>query len=109
MNKIKPIIIKVLDIVGYEGDEEKFVVKFLENVQLQAVADLASTLSQETQDKIKHGANIGEYFSKEQFAQALKDATKKAFVEYLQGLKNLLSPSQKTDLTKLLSEISSTT
>jgi ABC-type transporter MlaC component len=115
-NYPREILLKILEIIGFEDDKEAFVDEFLKNIQLQAVADLIQTLPTERQTEIKDqlaknsnnpagiASILNQHFTQTQVGEALQLAAKKAMTGYLEAIKPTLSPAQKEGLVDLFRE-----
>lgn len=120
MNDARAILLKILDAIGYSEDKEKFAMEFFQNVSLQALLDLFSTLPQDKKDqleqKITNAGNgaaemqeeLKAYFSEEQIQQAIKNSAKNAVTEYIKTIEPTLSDSQRQNLTNYFGEITKT-
>lgn len=117
MNDPKIILLKILEIIGYSEDKEKFATEFLQNVSFQALLDLLNTLPQDKKDQLQQKitsmgndtAKIQEelkaYFTDSQLEQAIENSAKNAVTEYMKAIDSTLSEAQKQNLTNYFSEI----
>lgn len=117
MNDPKVTLHKILDIIGYSEDREKFSTEFLQNVSAQALLDLFNTLPQDKKDQlqqkitslgndtVKMQEELKVYFTEEQIQQAIENSAKNAMQEYIKTIQPTLSDSQKQNLTNYFSEI----
>ena len=117
MNDPKQIILKVLDIIGYTNDRDKFAAEFLQNVSLQALLDLFNTLPQDKKDQlqqkltdigsdaVKMQEELKNYFAQAQLEQAIENSAKNAVTEYIKTIDPTLSDSQKQNLSNYFNEV----
>jgi len=117
MNEPKAILLRILDIIGYSEDKEKFATEFFQNVSLQALLDLLNTLPQDKKDQLQQKiASLGSdaakvqgelkaYFTDSQLEQAIENSAQNAVTEYMKAIDPTLSDSQKQNLANYFSEI----
>lgn len=117
MNDPKQILIKILEIIGYSEDKDKFATEFLQNVSLQSLLDLFNTLPQDKKDQMQKDISLAgsdavklqkilkNYFSEEQINTALQNSSKNAITEYIKTIEPTLSDPQKQSLTNYFNEI----
>lgn len=117
MNDAKVILLKILEIIGYSEDKDKFATEFLQNVSLQALLDLFNTLPVDQKDQIHQqitsaGNNpqaiqeaLKTYFTDSQLQEAIKNSAKNAVTEYIKTIETTLSDSQTQNLTNYFGEI----
>src|SRR3989344_1658092 len=117
MNEPKAILLRILDIIGYSEDKEKFATEFFQNVSLQALLDLFNTLPQDKKDQLQQKiASLGSdaakvqgelkaYFTDSQLEQAIENSAQNAVTEYMKAIDPTLSDSQKQNLANYFSEI----
>ncbi len=117
MNDPKAILLKILDIIGYSDDKDKFATEFLQNVSLQALLDLFNTLPQDKKDQLQQKiANIGQdaakmqeelkaFFTEGQLEQAVENASKNAVTEYMKAINPTLSDTQRTSIMNFAKEL----
>lgn len=109
-------IVKVLEIIGYKGDKQKFVNQFIENSQKQAVIDLVDTLPADKQAQLKQQLStasenqipdniLQNYFTKDQYLEALTKATKVSFGSFLETIQSSLTESQTENLQAFLAPL----
>ena len=120
MNNPQAILIRILEIIGYTENKEKFAAEFLQNVSLQSLLNLFNTLPQDQKDKIQQqiisaGNNpsavqevLKTYFTDLQMKEAVESSAKNAMQEYIKAIDNTLSEEQRTSLANYFSQISST-
>ena len=120
MINARSILLRILDIIGYTEDKDKFATEFLQNVSLQALLDLFNTLPQDKKDQLQQKiAQVGQdaakmreelkvYFTEPQLEQAIENSAKNAVTEYIKTIEPTLSDPQKTALTTYFSEIAPT-
>lgn len=113
-------MLRILDIIGYSEDKEKFASSFLENTNLQAFINLLTSLSQEKRDEInqkfmglgndtaKMQKELKTYFAQSQLEQAIENSSRNAITEYMKAIDPTLSDSQKGNLANYFAEISKT-
>lgn len=118
MNDPKAILLRILDIIGYSEDKEKFATEFLQNVSAQAFLDLFNTLPQDKKDQLqqkitrvgndpaKMQEELKAYFTDTQLEQAIENSSKTAVTEYIKTIDPTLSDPQKRNLTNYFGEIS---
>lgn len=117
MNDPKQILIKILEIIGYSEDKDKFATEFLQNVSLQSLLDLFNTLAQDKKDQMQKDVSLAgndpqklqeilkNYFSQEQIDTALQNSSKNAITEYIKTIEPTLSDVQKQSLANYFNEI----
>ena len=117
MNDPKVILLRILDIIGYSKDKEKFATEFLQNVSLQALLDLLNTLPQDKKDQLQQQiASVGNnpqtvsellksHFTQSQIEQGIQNASKNAVTEYMKAIDPTLSETQRTNLVNLFEEL----
>lgn len=120
MNDAKAILLKILDVIGYSEDKDKFATEFLQNVSLQSLLDLFNTLPQDKKDQLQQkitsagndAAKMQEelkiYFTEDQLGQAIENSAKNAVTEYMKTIEPTLSDSQKQNLANYFGEITKT-
>jgi len=109
----KQIILQVLEIIGYEGDKSKYANDFLSLCLQKAFMSLVQELPQDKQDQLtqrmslttpdKMEALLLEYFPKEKFENAVKEASRSTFEEYLQTIIPTLNEEQSNKLEQYFS------
>ncbi len=109
----KQIILQVLGIIGYEGDKDKYANDFLSLCLQKALVDLMRELPQDKQDQLtqrmslitpdKMETLLLEYFPKEKFETAVKEASRSTFEEYLKTIIPTLNEDQHSKLETYLS------
>ena len=119
INSPQDLLLKILNIIGYSDDKQKFINQFMLNINMQALLDLISTLSTDKQEEIKtilaRSANhpdkitraISAYFSQTQMQQAFEATSKKTFKEYIESIDHTLSVHQKQELAKIFQKLPS--
>ena len=110
MNDPKAILLRILEIIGYSEDKEKFATEFLQNVSSQALLDLFNTLPDDRkgqlQEQIKSAESspqvleetLRSHFTQSQIQDALRNASKNAIVEYIKTIDPTLSETQRTNI-----------
>ena len=109
----KQIILDVLNAIGYEDDKQKYVNDFLSLCLQKALVSLARELPQEKQDQLTQRLSLVsadkmepillEYFPKEKFEEAVKDASSSTFQEYLETIIPILNDDQRNKIEAYLS------
>ena len=117
MNDPKVILLRILDIIGYSKDKEKFATEFLQNVSLQALLDLLNTLPQDKKDQLQQQiASVGNnpqtvsellksHFTQSQIEQGIQNASKNAVTEYMKAIDPTLSETQRTNIANFAREL----
>ena len=117
MTDPKTILLRILDIIGYSEDKDKFATEFLQNVSLQALLDLFNTLPQDKKDQIQQqiasaGNNsqavrdlLKSYFTESQIEDRLQNASKNAVTEYMKAIDSTLSETQRTNIMNFSKEL----
>lgn len=110
----KTLLIKILTVIGYEEDKDQFADRFLQNIRLQSLVDLLSTLPADRQEEVKAGLvsaadnpealakTVTAYFPETQLREALEEAAKESITAYLQRISPTLSPVQREALAREL-------
>lgn len=121
MSDPKQILIRILEIIGYSEDKDKFATEFLQNVSLQSLLDLFNTLPQDKKDQLQKDVSLvgndpqklqgilKNYFTEEQINTALQNSSKNAITEYIKTIEPTLSDPQKQSLANYFSEITKNT
>lgn len=109
----KQAILQVLDAIGYENDKEKFVDEFLVLCLQKALTNLMEKLPQDKQYQLIHKMSLtppekkqnilSEYFQKDKFDSAVKEASQSTFEDYLKTIIPTLKDDQKNKLEQILS------
>ena len=105
----KDILLKVLGMIGYQGNKEEFINQFLKNCTQQALLDLCSQLSkdkeqqltslqQENLDSNNIIEKIEDIVGIQEFKSSLQKTTEIAFTEYFNEINPTLSNTQKDQL-----------
>ncbi len=117
MDDSKTILLKILEIIGYSEDKDKFAAEFLQNVRLLALIDLFNTLPQDKKDQLQQKLTaVGDdavklqeelrvYFTAKQVYSAIENSSKNSVTEYMKTIEPTLSDSQKQNLTSYFSEL----
>lgn len=117
MNDPKAIVVRILDIIGYSEDKEKFAGEFLQTMSAQTLLDLFNSLPQDKKDQVKEQmTNTGNnpqaiqdilktYFSESQIQDGLQNASKNAVAEYIKTIDPTLSETQRDNLVNLSKEL----
>lgn len=115
-NNPRSIILKVLEIINFLGDKEKFADDFITNIRLQSLLDLSRSLPEEKRgefkakiqnnqgDSAKIDPLLKEYFPAELINKSLEDTASNAIVEWLKAISGTLSDQQKGRLDSLSKE-----
>jgi hypothetical protein len=114
----KQLIIQILNIIGYEKDKEKFAEEYwnicIENVIFKLISNFDDNKKIELQNKIsllKQNDNIEklllEYFSEDEYKEAVKTESQTMFVEYINTLLPTLNEEQVKKLQEFLASNSS--
>ena|SRR5579859_754832 len=109
-------ILEVLEIIGYTDDREAFTDGFITNCKKQALFDVLEALLPERQVKLKERikdvtdvdqakAILETYVSTEVYNQALEQASKNAFIEYIEAVLPGLSNDQTSNLQAYLKQL----
>lgn len=113
----KVILLKVLIIIGYQNDKEKFIGEFLSLCFKKAFIKCVEDLPQNLKITIKKRlANVGEdprklqeilteYVSEEKYDEILFSQSLDTFIEYLQAVIPTLKENQKKELGIYLKSI----
>lgn len=110
----KSIILKVLEIIGYNGDKNAVVDKFMVTCQQQANVDLIKALSDEKQEELKQKLSepgvtedvakiqdvIQSFFSPEEYTTAIEKTSAGIFNAYMDKLVKDLPENQQSQLQK---------
>lgn len=111
----RQLIIKILQAINYEGDRDKYADDFLSLCLQQAIIDLLPDLSPEDQKKFTEtifqisavdelASILLEYFPKEKYENAIKEASRKTFDDYLKTIIPNLNQDQINSLKQYLSQ-----
>lgn len=115
-NNYKIILLKLLDAIDYADDKEAFIAEFMHVISTQALVNLLQTLPEDKQqeaDKKIASADgqknfskaVSEYFTNEQVAKSVDDASQKAILEWLRSLHATLNDEQRKKLVALSNEL----
>lgn len=110
------VIIKLLELIDYSGDKEKFANSFIEICQQEAIADLYSSLPKDKQIKLQQEISEQEdltkvqqvfkkYFSGADYGEALKKSTQANFEDYIQSVFPQISDEQQNKVMVFLDSI----
>lgn len=103
----RELFLQVLEIIGYSDDREEFTNKFFQLCEQQAIVNLVKSLPQDKQtDPDPNNLLLKKYFTQEQVATNLQEATRETFNSYLQTVIPTLNNKQKTDLETYLKSLS---
>lgn len=103
----KDILLKILEIIGYEDDKEAFVNAFLVNIQLQALNALLAEVPPEKKSEIEKEITsdspdkyqvLQSHFTQEQIEKALNESADKAVQEYIESIDETLTEDQRQGL-----------
>ena len=121
MTDPKQILLRILEIIGYSEDKDKFATEFLQNVSFQALLDLFNTLPQDKKDQIQQqitNANndiskvqqaLSQFFTEDQISKSIENSSKNAVEEYIKTIEPTLSQEQKQNLANYFNEIAKNT
>lgn len=112
----RELFLQVLNIIGYSDDREKFGNKFFQFCEHQAIVNLVKSLPQDKQAALEaesakqtnpdhNNLLLKRYFTQEQIAANLQEATKETFNSYLQTITPTLNDKQKADLESYLKSL----
>ena len=115
---LKDILNDVLNIVGYEDDKSEFIDIYIDGTHKQAIVFLINSLEEEKQDEINEALEkvstlddktnvLKQYFSQQEYEEALKEASKKIFMEIVSEVQGILTDDQKKKLHSYLKTIAS--
>lgn len=111
------LLIKVLDIIEFADDKEKFANEYFRNINLQAVANLSQNLSEEQKNNFKQklseistepqkvGDVLQSFFSESQLQFETEKVSKEMLRDFLGQISPALSEEQKQNLTTFLGTI----
>lgn len=110
------VISKLLGLIGYSGDKEKFANKFIELCHQKAVVDLYSSLPQDKQINLQQEISKREdlaqvqrifkkYFSEAAYAAALKKSTQVNFEDYILSVFPKISSERQNKVMAFLDSI----
>ncbi len=107
----KENITRILEIIDFKDDKEKFVNDFLALCQKKAFENLILTLSKEKQEALtqdlekedNYQAQLQEYFTPDQKLQAIQAASKYMMEQYLEEIIPTLTEEQLKNLEDFLS------
>lgn len=113
----RELFLQVLEIIGYSDDREEFTNKFFQLCEQQTIVNLLKSLPQDKQDTLQaesakqtdpdpNNLLLKKYFTQEQVATNLQEATRETFNSYLQTVIPTLNNKQKTDLETYLKSLS---
>ena len=115
MNNPVDTIIKALEVIGYKGDKQKFANQFIVNSKNQALLDLLDALPAGKQAQLKQQLStasetqipeiLQNYFTKEQYLEAVTKATKASFGFFLETIQSSLTESQTENLQTFLGSL----
>lgn len=106
------ILLQILDAIGFEGDKDKFVDEFNQNVKSQSLINLISRLPEDKAKEIKQKLSqltatddnnvVKEFFTDEEFIAELKETSKESVKNYLDQIIPTLSNDQRDAIFSLL-------
>lgn len=111
----KEIILKVLEIINYQDDKEKFANEFLGLILQNSINNLAEKLPQDKLDQLRQRLSLSkpekletllnDYFSSEELNDSVKKVSENMFKEYLEEVSPTLDEAQKENLQKYLNSL----
>jgi cephalosporin-C deacetylase-like acetyl esterase len=115
----KELVLKIIAIIGYKGNQEEFADKLFLLCDQRAILALIEGLPTEKQAELKEKTSkeadlqkvreiIDSYFSKEEYTKAFIAAFEKTLQEYLATVAPTLSEPKLDEIEKLLDTASST-
>jgi hypothetical protein len=114
MNDPKTILLKILEIIGYQGNSDEFADQLMAAIDAQLVLDLFNRLPEDSQKQLQSslssdpqnlnplGESIKSHFSSSDIQTALQDISQKTITDYLQAVIPTLSPVQQNQLSQYL-------
>ena len=115
-NDPKKIISELLEIIGYTDDKESYVNSFIEICYQKALLDLIVKLSEEKQQQLNQRLSLTpvdekrklyeEYFPKEEIDEAIENAGKETFEEFIKSVEPTLNDDQRNKLGDYLNSLS---
>lgn len=109
----KALILKILEIIGYQDDKESFVKDFFTTVKQRAAAKMLQEIPKEKLLAFEESTtsdlnpSINQIASAEQIEQAFKNEYDTLSSEWLNEIKSSLSSDQIKSLSDLLAQFSS--
>lgn len=109
------ILLKILDIVGYEKDKKKYVDDLIVIFQSRAITKLARSFPVQKQDELKLLAKsdpkkcleqIVQESGQDKYVEVLRESAKTSMTELLNTLMPTLSEKQKEDLKTYFASLS---
>lgn len=111
-NKLNPIeiVTRVLDIIGYDGDKEKYANKLVSKCMMKTVDSLAAKLPEDKQkeivdildsesDNLKGWLFLLSQFDKEELSAKFKSVCQEVFFDLAKALEPTLTDTMKAELT----------
>ena len=112
----RQLIVKILEVIDYSGNKEKFVEDFIVTTYFETLTTLAESLPEEKQEKlVERSAQIQndqenvtqvlkEYFTEEQIRGAFQETGINAIKRLLDSLKSSLSDEQKQKMIEVMTQ-----
>ncbi len=113
MDEIRNFLKKILDLISYSDNKDAFIDKFIDVCHQQTLLSLINELPPEKKaqfvQQTKDNSNpeqinsvIKDYFSDDQYNQALTKTANEGFKAFLEEVSQSLSQTQKDQLTEFL-------
>ncbi len=118
MERPRDIIFKILQIIGYKDDKDKFVEDFLRIIDQKTMIDCLSLLSQDKQRELTGKLNdnpdynlalLKQYLSQEKVEANLRNNAKEVLGDYLKTVFPLLSKDQINSINSFFQQLQTST
>jgi hypothetical protein len=115
MDQVHALLIKILDAVGYQDDKDQCAKELEIIIQSQATLDLIESLPTHKQEEIQSllanhqdddlSPLLADFYSPPQVQAIMEAAAIKIVTDYIQTIKDSLSPTHTQQLKGLLEEV----
>lgn len=112
MNDPKELILKILEIIGYKDDREKFAADFVSAIHRKAISNCVGSLTEEQKNSLEEQLSgiirspeevskiLFQFITDDQYQQSVEKASKEIMRGYLEAIAPILSEDQTNQLNK---------
>lgn len=109
-------LLRILEIIEYRGDKEKYVANFIKNINEKTIVNLIETLPQEKREKIQTVINtqnnndliLKQFFSEEEITKAYEETLAQTLTDYVYSISSSLSDAQQKEILDFARSITPT-
>ena len=103
---LKEIIVKILTIINYPRDKQKFALEFEQMNYAEAVTNIIEQLPMEQQQQVRNSTNLQktlkQTISEEAFRSELEKVSYNSLPDFLQAFWETITPEQQTAIGALI-------